>query len=102
MHDTQVSVWEIQHPDILCQYQDTVELQETPLQGKMGSSFPQGTRTMMARVTTVHRLTKAVGGMLLAGVHTSMVSTMVDHIVDMMVWPGMHGGDPITPLNLLK
>jgi len=32
MHDTQVSVWEIQHPDMLCQYQDTVELQETPLQ----------------------------------------------------------------------
>lgn len=83
MCNTQVSVWEIQYPNTLSQYQDTVELQETLLVQvlitTMDTSFPQGTWTMMPLVRTVHTLIKVPGGIEVATIQISTVSTTVGH-----------------------
>jgi len=108
MHNTQVSVWEIQHLSILCQYQDTVELQETLLLEAtkciMDNHSLQEIRTMMMPLlTTVHNYIKVPGGMPLAMIRISMVYTVVGHRPPiMMVWSGSHGGDTATLLNSLR
>ena len=79
MHSTQVSVQEIHHPSTFYQYQDTVELQETPLQTKMDGALLQEIKTMMDGFAIVHNATKVPGGIGGATAQTSMVSTMVDH-----------------------
>ena len=80
MHDTQVSVWEIQYPNTLCQYQDTVELQEILLLTTVDPSSAQGTRTMMLiLVAAVHSNLKVAGGIIGATIQISTVSTSVDH-----------------------
>jgi len=85
MHSTQVSVWEIQHPNTLCQSQDTVELQEIPLGTITETSLAQEIRTMIDMVETVHNNLKVPGGMVLAMIQTSTVSTMVDHTPPMLM-----------------
>ena len=87
MRNTQVSVWEIQYPNTLCQYQDTVELQETLLQGCiMDKGLAQGTRTMMlSLITAAHKLIKVAGGIATATLQTSTVSTTVDHTLPMLM-----------------
>ena len=87
MRSTQVSVWEIQHLNTFCQYQDTVELQEThSLHNKMETSSAQGIRTMiLPLVQAVHFTFKEAGGMELAITQTSMDSTMVEHIPLMLM-----------------
>ena len=79
MHSTQVSVQEIQHPSTLCQYQDTVEPQETLLDDIMEIALAQEIKTMTDAVAIVYSSTKVAGGMTTATIQTSMVSTMVDH-----------------------
>ena len=96
MRNTQVSVWEIQHLNIFCQYQDTVELQVTLLlevtKSIMDNHSLQEIRTMMMPLlTTVHNYIKVPGGMLNARNQIPMVYTMVGHIPPMlMVWTGSH------------
>jgi len=92
MRNTQVSVWEIQHPNTLCQYQDTMEQQgillvKTYMDSRiMDNNSAREIRTMMPSLTkTVHTYIKAAGGMLPATHPTSMVSTMVGHTPPMLM-----------------
>ena len=83
MHNTQTSVWEIQHPSTLYHYQALVELQGTHLEVKVDATVDillvQGIKTMMPiRVAVVHCVSKVVGGMTGATVQTSMVPTVMD------------------------
>ena len=54
-----------------------MELQEILLVTIMDTSLAQGTKTMMPIVEAVHNCTKVPGGIDLATIQTSMVSTMV-------------------------
>ena len=60
-------------------------------------------KTMMHQVTIVHRPTKVPGGIILATIQTSMVSTILDHThLMLMVSIGLHGGGTTTPSNSLR
>ena len=85
MCNTQVSVWEIQYPNTPCQYQDTVEMQETLLVTTMDASSAQGTRTMIILVAAVHSKLKVAGGIIVASSQTSTVSTTVGHTPPMLM-----------------
>jgi len=90
MRNTQVSVREIQHRNIFCQSQDTVEMQVTLLLEAtkciMGNHSLQEIRAMMMPLlTTVHNYIKVPGGMPLAMIRISMVYTMVGHIPPMLM-----------------
>ena len=62
MQSTQVLVWEIQHPNTLYQYQDTVELHGMLLHTIMDGDLPPGIKTMMYGVTTVLSIGMVVPG----------------------------------------
>ena len=80
-----------------------MELQETLLIFIMDIDLAQGIKTMMHAVAIVHRPTKVPGGIILATIQTSMVSTMVEHnCLMLMVYIGVHGRDTTTPSNSLR
>ena len=81
--------------------QDTVELQETLLHFRMDRSLVQENKKMMQIILDiVPRPSKVPGGIKIATIQTSMVSTMV--VPMLMVWTGTHGRDIFTPSNSLK
>ena len=79
-----------------------MELQETLLLNIKDNTLLPEIKTMMQQVATVHRHSKVPGGILLATVQTSTVSTMVDRThPTLMVSTGTDGRDIITPSNSL-
>ena len=86
MRNTQILVWEIQYPNTFCQYQDTVDLQETLLLGITDKGLAQGIRTMtLALTVVVHQILKVPGGIAGAIHRISMVSTTVGHTLPMLM-----------------
>jgi len=84
MRNIQVSVWGIQNPNTLCQYQDTMEQQGILLLktymdlGIMDNNSAQEIRTMMPGLTiSVHNYIKVAGGILSATEPTSMASAVM-------------------------
>ena len=78
-----------------------MEPQGTVLLTIMDSTLAQGIKTMMHMVAIVQRATQVPGGIVIATVQTSMVSTMVVDDTHLMVLPGKPGMG-ITPSNSLK
>ena len=67
----------------------------------MDTALAQEIKTMMLLQVVVHTSTKVAGGMTVATVQTSMVSTIMDHThLMLMVSTGLHGRDTITLSNL--
>ena len=62
-----------------------MELQGTLLESIISTDLAQGIKTMMHMLAIVLSSSKVAGGIMLATVQTSMVSTMVEHTHPMLM-----------------